>query len=50
MFGRYSFIRETLPIVGFAAVYLLFSYWFESSYYKLILTLVPIWASVRISL
>ena len=49
MFGRYSFIRETLPIVGFAAVYLLFSYWFESSYYKLILTLVPIWATMGLA-
>ena len=32
MFGRYSFLRETLPIIGFAAAYLLFSYWFDSSY------------------
>ena len=49
MFGRYSFIRETLPIIGFASAYLLFSYWFDSSYYKLILTLVPIWATMGLA-
>ena len=49
MFGRFSFFRESLPIFGFASVYLLFSYWFDSSYYKLILTLVPIWATMGLA-
>jgi len=49
MFGRFSFFRESLPIFGFASFYLLFSYWFDSSYYKLILTLVPIWATMGLA-
>ena len=49
MFGRTSFLRETAPIIGFAAAYLAFSSGFESSYYKLILTLVPIWATMGLA-
>src|SRR5688572_460954 len=49
MSDRAALRRSLLAIAIFAAVYLAVSAWVENSYYLLMLTLVPIWATLGLS-
>ena len=41
--------RQYLAILAFAAAYLLLGWFVRNSYYQLIMTLVPIWATAGVS-
>ncbi len=49
MFGRRSLLRESLPIVGFAAVYMAVASMVESEYHLLTFTLVAVWATMGLA-